>query len=154
MKTTPVFFLLCLSFSRNVCLSHSLSHSHQILIENFANIWTLWALLFTVLQGRELVRKWYHIEAGAGRPVGTTLRSAIDQSEVLWGVWCLHEAARLREAPLHLLFPELGGHGQSLLDQTVHWGTEPAHVLKAVGLSAGPGVLHMLGGFLSSNSAS
>lgn len=145
MKTTAVFATL------KGWLTHSLQH--QIVIENFSKRMNCpSAPLFPVLQGRELVRKWYHIEAGAGFPVRATLCSAVDQSEVLWSVWCLHEAACLREAPLHLLFPELGGHGQSLLDQTVHWGTEQAHILKHTYLKQWVSVLGLeystcLGGF-------
>ncbi len=79
-----------------------------------------------IIQGWEPFRKWHHIQVGASLPLGASLHAANDQSQVLWGVWQLHEAPSLRETALHLLLSELGGHGQPLLDQTVHRGKQSA----------------------------
>lgn len=67
--------------------------------------------LIPLIQGRNSVRKWHHVKAGAGFSLRTSLHSAADPSKVLWGFWRLHETTSLWEAPLHLLFSELGGHG-------------------------------------------
>lgn len=96
-----------------------------------------------IIQGWEPFRKWHHIQIGTSLPLRSSLHSATDQSKVLWGFWCLHEAACLWEASLYLLLSELGGHGQPLLDQTVHRGKQSAASDLSEGLLCLSSVFHL-----------
>jgi len=86
-------------------------------------VWSSSVFVFLLFQRWEPFRKWHHIQAGASILVRAALLPATDQSKVFWGVWFINEAPSLWEASVYLLLTELGGHGQPLLDQTVHRGT-------------------------------